>query len=170
MATPFIGHIQMFAGNFAPQGRAFCNGQLLAIDQNTALFALIGTIYGGDGQATFALPNLQGRLPLHQGTLSGNTYSMGQSAGAETVTLTSPQMPNHTHPAVSNSGDGGQASPSGGFWGLAASNAYSTNAPTAAMNPQALSLAGGNQPHENMSPFLCVNFVIALEGIFPSRN
>lgn len=171
MATPFIGAIRMFGGNFAIRGHAFCSGQLLAIAQNDALFALIGTTYGGDGQTTFALPNLQSRIPVHQGTLAGgSTYQMGEVAGTETVTLNSSQMPAHTHTAQGNANDGGQSSPANGFWGLSSSNVYSTTAPAAPMNAAAIGLSGGNQPHENMLPFLCINFIIALEGIFPSQN
>lgn len=161
----------MFGGNFAILGHAFCNGQLLAISQNNALFALIGTTYGGDGQTTFALPDLRSRIPNHQGTLAGGgTYVIGQNGGTETVTLTSNQMPIHTHTAMGNAGDGGQASPTNNFWGLSASNVYSTNAPAAGMNAAAIGITGGSQPHDNMLPFLCINFIIALEGIFPSQN
>lgn len=161
----------MFGGNFAIAGHAFCNGQLLAISQNDALFALIGTTYGGDGQTTFALPNLQSRVPVHQGTLAGgSSYVLGQMAGTEQVSLIQGQMPIHTHPAQGNAGDGSQASPANHFWGLASDNRYSTTAPAAPMNPAAVVLAGGSQPHENMLPFQCINFIIALEGIFPSRN
>lgn len=161
----------MFGGNFAIAGHAFCNGQLLAISQNDALFALIGTTYGGDGQTTFALPNLQSRVPVHQGTLAGgSSYVLGQMAGTEQVSLIQGQMPIHTHPAQGNAADGSQASPTNHFWGFAADNRYSTTAPAAPMNPAAVVLAGGSQPHENMLPFQCINFIIALEGIFPSRN
>lgn len=171
MSSPFIGQITMFGGNFAIRGYAFCSGQLLAIAQNDALFALIGTTYGGDGQTTFALPDLQSRIPVHQGTLAGgSSYVLGQASGTETVTLTQNQMPIHTHTAQGNANDGGQASPANGFWGLSSSNVYSTTAPAAPMNAAAIGLSGGNQPHENMLPFLCINFLIALEGIFPPRN
>lgn len=167
MSTPFIGTIRMFGGNFAIQGHAFCNGQLLQISQNDALFALIGTTYGGDGQTTFALPNLQGRVPVHQ---QATNYVMGQTGGTEQVTLVQGQMPIHTHTAQGNATDGGQASPANNFWGLATDTRYSTTAPAAPMNPAAVGLAGGSQPHENMLPFLCINFIIALEGIFPTQT
>lgn len=170
MAEPFLGQIMMFGGNFAPLGYALCNGALLSISQNDALFALLGTTYGGDGQTTFAVPDLRGRLPLHPGTLAGNTYDIGEVSGVETVTLIANQMPIHTHQASADSANGGQASPAGGFWGLATSNSYSSTAPAAAMNPQAVGIAGGNQPHENMAPFLVITFAIATQGIFPSRN
>ena len=171
MATPFIGTIRMFGGNFAPIGHAFCNGQLQSISQNTALFALIGTTYGGDGIQTFGLPDMRGRIPNHQGNLAGgSSYLIGQLSGTETVTLTSGQMPTHTHTAQGNAADGSQASPANGFWGNASSSIYSTTAPAAPMNAGAIGITGGSQPHENMQPYLCINFIIALEGIFPSRN
>lgn len=171
MATPFIGQIRMFAGNFAPFGHAFCSGQLQSIAQNTALFALIGTTYGGDGQTTFALPDLQGRMPVHQGQGPGLTPRViGQTGGTETVTLLSSQMPAHTHPMNANSGAGDSSVPTGNFFAASASNIYSNSAPNAVMNASSTNAAGGNQPHENMSPFLAINFIIALEGIFPSRN
>lgn len=171
MSNPFIGSIRMFGGNFAILGHAFCNGQLLAISQNDALFALIGTTYGGDGVTTFALPNLQSRIPVHQGPLAGGaTYTIGELSGVESVTLTQNQMPTHTHAAQGNAGDGSQASPTNNFWGLSPSNIYSTTAPATPMNGGAVGIVGGSQPHENMLPFLCINFIIALEGIFPSQN
>lgn len=171
MSQPFLGLISMFAGNFAIRGFAFCNGQLLPISQNDALFALLGTTYGGDGQTTFALPDLRGRIPVHQGQGQGlSSYVLGQNGGTETVTLTSTQMPTHTHPAQGNAGDGSQTSPTNNFWGLAADTRYSTTLPAAPMSGNALGIVGGSQPHENMLPFLCINFIIALEGIFPSQN
>jgi microcystin-dependent protein len=161
----------MVGFSFAPVGYAKCDGQLQSIAQNNALFALIGTTYGGDGQNTFGLPDLRGRIPYHQGTLAGGgSYVIGQLAGTENVTVTTLQMPTHTHNATGNSTDGGQASPANNFWGAASSNIYSTTAPAAPMNAAAVGLSGGNQPHDNMLPFLCVNFIIALEGVFPARN
>jgi microcystin-dependent protein len=168
MASPFIGEIRMFGGNFEPQGWAFCNGQLLPISENQALFALIGTTYGGDGQTTFALPNLQGRFPIHQG--SGSV--IGQQSGSETVTLTANQIPAHTH-AAQCSTQGAAASPNGAVWGTDPGGniaPYSTSAANGTMNAGALSPAGGNQPHDNMQPFLVVSFIISLFGIFPSQN
>jgi microcystin-dependent protein len=171
MSQPFLGQISMFAGNFAIRGYAFCNGQLMAIAQNDALFALIGTTYGGDGQVTFALPNMQGRVPYHQGTLAGGgTYTIGEQAGVENITLTTNQIPSHTHNAMGNSADGGQGSPQNNFWGSAPDTRYSTTAPAAPMSAAAIGQTGGSQPHNNMLPFLCINFIIALEGIFPSQN
>jgi microcystin-dependent protein len=171
MSNPFIGEIRMFGGNFAPRGWAFCNGQLLAIAQNDALFALIGTTYGGDGQTTFALPDLRGRIPVHAGQGPGlSSYQLGQQAGTETVTLTQQQMPAHTHTAQAQSGAGNQAGPGGGVWASSAQNQFSANPPNAAMNAAAIGSAGGSQPHENMAPYQVVSFIIALEGIFPSRN
>jgi microcystin-dependent protein len=171
MATPFIGEIRMFGGNFAPVGWAFCDGQLLAISQNDALFALIGTTYGGDGQTTFGLPDLRGRIPVHQGQGPGlSNYSLGEISGSENVTLTAQQIPAHTHAAQGQSATGNQAAPGGGVWAASAQNQFSANAPGAAMSNAAIGPAGGSQPHDNMAPYQVVNFIIALEGIFPSRN
>jgi len=165
MSTPYIGEIRMFGGNFAPVGWLLCQGQLLPISQYDVLFNLIGTTYGGDGQNTFALPNLQGRLPVHQ----GSGFVLGQMAGVETVTLNRNQMPVHTHQPVGAQAAQGQ-SPSNSYWASNSNLPYSLAAPAAAMAPNALSNAGGNQPHENMSPYLAINFIIATEGIYPSPN
>jgi microcystin-dependent protein len=174
MGEPFIGEIRMFGGNFAPSGWAFCNGQLLPISENDALFNLIGTTYGGDGQDTFGLPDLQGRIPIHAGTgPSGNTYQLGEKAGVETVTLTTNQIPIHSHgPAQASSSDGTQSSPTNGVWAKSSLGAYSSGSATVSMNVQALSLsvAGGSQPHDNMMPFLAISFIISLFGVFPSQN
>jgi len=171
MANPFIGEIRMFAGNFAPQGWAFCNGQTLSIAENDALFNLIGTTYGGDGVQTFVLPNLQSRVPAHMGTSASGTYVQGQMAGEENVTLNLNQIPAHTHVAAADSNPGTLASPAGHVWAGSNDNPF---APAASADQQlaagALSLAGGGQPHDNVVPFLAVNFIIALEGIFPSQN
>jgi microcystin-dependent protein len=157
----------MFAGNFAPAGWAFCNGQILPISENEVLFQLIGTTYGGDGQETFALPNLQGRIPVHQGT----GFTLAQTGGAETVTLTTNQIPAHSHVPQCNSGDGNQQSPGGGVWALPTKGTdYSNVAPGLIMNPAALQPAGGSQPHDNMVPFLAVNFILSLFGIFPTQT
>lgn len=170
MAEPYIGEIRMVGFNFAPEGWAFCDGQLLAISQNDALFNLIGTTYGGDGQSTFALPNLQGRLPVHQGTdTSGNSYVLGQQAGAETITLTTNQMPVHSHAATDTS-RGTLLSPTNAIWAGTSQHTYSTAAPTGDMNAAAVGTAGGSQPHDNMPPFLAINFIISLFGIFPSQG
>jgi microcystin-dependent protein len=166
MSSPFIGEIRMFGGNFAPQGWAFCDGSLLPISENDALFNLIGTTYGGDGQSTFALPDLRSRIPLHVGP----GFALGQSGGAETVTLTTSQIPAHTHVPQGNSGAGTQSSPGNGVWAQSTLDQFSSSAPTVSMAPAALGLNGGSQPHDNMMPFLAVNFILSLFGIFPSQT
>jgi microcystin-dependent protein len=171
MGQPFIGEIRMFGGSFAPAGWAFCDGQLLPISENDALFTLIGTIYGGDGQETFALPNLQSRLPLHQGTgPSGTSYIIGEAAGVESVTLTVQQIPAHTHTPLAHSAAGNSGTPTNSVWAKPAAVAmYQNIAPDATMGIQAVQFAGGSQPHENMMPFLVISFIISLFGIFPRR-
>ncbi len=170
MGSSYIGEIRMFGGNFAPVGWAFCQGQLLPISENQALFNLIGTTYGGDGQNTFALPNLQSRVPLHAGTssASGNTYILGQSGGVESVTLTASQIPPHSHVPQAAAAAGSQSSPSNNVWAGSTNLPYSQSAPAAALSPQAIGSTGGSQPHDNMVPFLAVNFIISLFGVFPS--
>jgi microcystin-dependent protein len=168
MSQPYVGEIRMFAGNFAPVGWAFCNGALLAIDQNDTLFNLIGTTYGGDGQTTFALPNLQSRVPVHVGP----GFALGQSGGAETVTLTTSQIPAHSHVPQCNSSPGSQG-PSAGVWSVDSTpnqSIYQTTPPDTSMNATALGSTGGSQPHDNMIPFLVINFIISLFGIFPSQT
>ena len=165
MSSPFIGEIRMFAGNFPPNGWAFCNGALLAIDQNDALFNLIGTTYGGDGQTTFALPDLQSRVPVHVGP----GFALGQQAGVETVTLTTSQIPAHSHVPAALDAPGANPSPAGMVWAQSSLNAYSSTAPSVNMDPGALGQAGGSQPHDNMIPFLAINFILSLFGIFPSQ-
>ena len=167
MSTPFIGQIRMFGFNFAPRGWAQCNGQTLTIAQNTALFSLLGTTYGGNGQTTFALPNLQGRTPLHSGSGPGlSLRTLGQQGGSEAVTLATTQLPVHTHaPAASNAAPT-VGPPAGNFW---AQGRYSTTG-NAAMLHADIGNTGGGQGHENRSPYLVVNFCIALTGIFPTRN
>ncbi|UWZ86118.1 phage tail protein [Occallatibacter riparius] len=165
MSTPYVGEIRMFAGNFAPVGWAFCAGQLVPISENDVLFQLIGTTYGGDGQETFALPNLQSRVPMHQ----GSGFVLGQAAGSENVTLTSQQMPVHGHTATATTGGNTAGQPGGNYLAQGA-DIYETNtAGNAAMSPS-LTTAGGSQPHSNIQPFLCVNFIISLYGIFPSQS
>jgi microcystin-dependent protein len=158
----------MFGGNFAPAGWAFCNGSLLPISENETLFNLIGTTYGGDGQETFNLPDLRGRVPMHQ----GNGHLIGEMSGVEEVTLTLAQLPSHTHPVGANSGPGSQQSPAGNVWAAASTGAklYSNLAPSANMNASAVGTAGGSQPHENRMPFLSVSFIISLFGIFPHTS
>ncbi|HWH12475.1 MAG TPA: tail fiber protein [Solirubrobacteraceae bacterium] len=171
MSESFIGEIRMFGGTFAPNGWAFCDGRTLAIAQNDALFALLGTTYGGDGVQTFNLPDLRGRLPVHQGNNGAATYVLGQLAGSENVTLSTNQLPAHNHALQAGTSPGTQASPSGNA--LTASSSlglYTTEAPDIAMAPTTVGASGGSQPHNNLQPFLCVNFIISLFGIFPSRN
>jgi len=173
MATPYVGEIRMFAGNFAPVGWEFCSGQLLAISENETLFQLIGTTYGGDGESTFALPNLQSRVPVHMGQGPGLTNRvLAENGGTEEVTLTVPQIPNHTHaPLASNAG--GSDSPGGNYWATSTTGKpYVTpGAPYVAMNAGTIGAPiGGSQPHENMIPFLGLNYIISLFGIFPSPN
>lgn len=172
MSEPFVAEVRIFAGNFAPRGWAFCNGQLLPVSQNTALFSLIGTTYGGDGRTTTALPDLQGRAPMHPGRGPGLTSRrLGQRGGSETVTLAEIQMPNHTHPMVADPNPAEQVTPvnnalarsvGGSIYGPA-NNLVSFNAAT-------MPSAGGSQPHNNLQPFLALNFIIALVGLYPSRS
>ena len=169
MSTPFLGEIRMFGGNFAPQGWAFCNGQLLSISQNAELFGLIGTTYGGNGQTTFGLPDLQGRIPVHQGTIQGTSFTLGEKAGTEVVTLTAQQIPIHNHVPQCQSGSGGQA-PTNGVWASSAQTIYDNTAPGATMNPAAVSNVGGSQPHDNMTPYLVISFIISLLGVIPSQT
>jgi len=166
MSSPFIGEIRMFAGNFAPVGWAFCDGAVIPISQNDALFNLIGTTYGGDGQSTFALPNLQSSVPVHVGP----GFALGQTGGAETVTLTTSQIPAHSHVPQANSAPGTQAGPSGGAWAESTLDQFSSSSPSVNMSPTALGSSGGSQPHDNMAPFLVINFILSLFGIFPSQT
>jgi microcystin-dependent protein len=162
----------MFGGNFAPNGWAFCDGQTMPISENEVLFQLIGTTYGGDGQETFNLPNLQSRVPIHMGTgPSGTTYQIGEQAGVESVTLTTQQIPNHTHAALASNDPANQPNPAGSI--LATSNVielFSGDPPDGSLNAQAIAPVGGSQPHENTMPFLCINFIISLFGVFPSQT
>lgn len=166
MSQPYVGEIRIFAGNFAPVGWAFCNGAIVAISENPTLFQLIGTTYGGDGQTTFALPNLQSCVPVHVGP----GFSIGQNGGAETVTLTVTQIPAHSHTAFATT-NGNTAALPGGNLLAAGPDIYETNtAGNAAMAASSLSSIGGSQPHSNIQPFLCVNFIISLFGVFPSQS
>jgi microcystin-dependent protein len=174
MSDPFIGEIRMFGGNFAPAGWALCEGQLLAISENDALFTLIGTTYGGDGQTTFALPDLRGRLPIHAGTGPGlSPRTIGEQDGVENVTLTNPQLPLHTHVPQALSTPGTGPSPSSAIWASTNTGAiYRASGPAAGvtMNTNAIAPIGGSQPHTNMQPYLCINFIISLYGIFPTQS
>lgn len=172
MAEPFLGQIAVFPFNFAPTGWALCNGQLLPINQNQALFALLGTTYGGDGVSTFALPDLRGRVPVHFGQSPvGSNYTQGQVGGEQAHTLIGSELPMHTHaPVVGSSNDANAASPAGAYSAVTSSGNYSSASPNASLAPQAVGSTGGNQPHDNMSPYLVLNFCIALQGIFPARN
>lgn len=162
----YVGEIRMFAGNYAPQGWALCNGQLLSIAEYDVLFALLGTTYGGDGQTTFGLPDLQGRAPLHVST----TYPLGSKGGTETVTLTANQMPMHTHVPNATTSTAESTDPSNKVWAKGTYESYAAVAPDAAMSPASISAAGGSQPHENMMPSLAISYIISLYGIFPSSN
>jgi microcystin-dependent protein len=172
MSEPFIGEIRMFGFGFVPQGWAQCNGQLLPIAQNAALFSLLGTTYGGDGRSTFALPDLRSRVPVGQGQGPGlSSYAEGQAGGAETVTLAATQMPGHTHPVRADSSAADSDQPEGRTLARSASHIYSAKpGPSTAMNADMIGDAGGSQPHGNIQPYLTVNFCIALFGIFPSRS
>ena len=171
MGTPYVGEIRMFGGNFAPAGWAFCSGQLMPIAENDVLFNLIGTTYGGDGQQTFALPNLQGRLPMHMGTGPGlSTRTIGEMGGVETVTLTTQQIPSHNHAPLAVSTNGNQTTPQSGVWAGTSDSRYSTSAPSLAMNPALIGAAGGSQPHDNMMPYLAISFIISLYGVYPTPS
>jgi microcystin-dependent protein len=165
MSQPYVGEIRMFGGNFAPVGWSFCNGSLQPIDQYTALFQLIGTTYGGDGQSTFGLPDLQGRLPFHQ----GGSFIIGQKAGTETVSLTTQQLPSHSHLAMCSNNGTATSNPGNALWLNWASNQYTDQPLTSTMLNGAMQPTGGNQPHDNLMPFLTVNFIIALYGVYPSQ-
>jgi len=170
MSQPYVGEIRIFGGNFAPSGWAFCDGTLIAIADNDVLFALIGTTYGGDGQTTFALPDLRGRLPLHQGTGASN-YVIGQSGGQEFVGLTTTQISPHVHAPVASAQTATQTSPSGNLVAqLPAGSIYTDVATDQAANAAAVAATGGNLPHDNFQPYLCLSFIISLFGVFPSQN
>ncbi|MGH8533610.1 MAG: phage tail protein [Gammaproteobacteria bacterium] len=164
MAQPYVGEIRMFAGNFAPAGWMFCEGQLLPISENETLFNLIGTTYGGDGQSTFALPDLRGRIPIHQ----GNGSILAETGGAEQITLTVNQIPVHSHPLLASTGPASSNTPVGNVPAeTTVINLYIEDAPNSNLSPSAISLTGGSQPHTNFQPYLCINFIISLFGIFP---
>jgi microcystin-dependent protein len=167
VAQPYVGEIRMFAGNFAPAGWMFCEGQLVAISELETLFNLIGTTYGGDGQSTFALPDLRGRLPVH----FGNGFTLAETGGVETVTLTVSQIPAHTHPVLASMNSGNATSPQGAVPAQdQLVQIYRAQAPNQNFNAQAVGSTGGSQPHNNFQPYLCVDFIISLFGIFPSQT
>jgi microcystin-dependent protein len=173
MSEPFIGEIRMFGGSFAPAGWAFCNGQLMPISENDALFTLLGTTYGGDGQETFGLPDLQGRMPIHfgQGPGISQTYQIGEAAGVESVTVSVNQLPTHNHALMASNDPGNATGPGGNLL----SNPFNTfpyfpAAGSLQLNAQTLAPQGGSQPHDNMMPFLCISFIISLFGIFPTQT
>lgn len=170
MAQPYVGEIRMFAGNFAPNGWMFCDGQLLPISENETLFQLIGTTYGGDGESTFALPDLRSRVPIHQGTgPGGSTYIIGEMAGVEQVTLTTQQIPAHSHPLLVSTAVANNSNPAGSVPGESPSvTLYLEETPTTLMNASAITATGGSQPHNNVQPYQCINYIISLFGIFPS--
>jgi len=171
MAEPYLSEIRIFSFNFAPKGWAFCNGQLLPINQNQALFALLGTSFGGNGQTNFALPNLQGRVPIHTG---GSYPNVGNSVGEVAHTLTQAEMPQHAHTVMGTTSPASSPTPGGNLFAAVDpstfQNAYAPASNLAALAPGTVTNAGGSQPHENMMPYLVLNFCIALQGIFPSRN
>lgn len=173
MSEPFVGEIRMFAGNFAPRNWAFCDGQLLAVSQNDALFSLLGTIYGGDGRTTFGLPELRGRLPIHAGTGPGlSPRNLGSKSGSETVTPTVNQIPSHTHTMSASTDPASETQPAGNVTGSDLTvDGYFENPPGAVpLGAQAITSVGGSQSHTNLMPFLCINFIIALFGVYPSRT
>jgi len=174
MGQPYVGEIRMFGGNFAPVGWMFCEGQLLPISEQETLFNLIGTTYGGDGQSTFALPDLRGRVPVHMGTAPAfGTFTVGQNGGVETVTVTQAQIPQHTHALQASSAVANAATPQSNLTGQAAAKLYHplpANIGPVPLNGQSVTSTGGTQPHQNMQPYLCVSFIISLFGIFPSQT
>jgi len=167
MAQPYVGEIRLFAGNFAPAGWMFCDGQLLPIAENETLFQLIGTTYGGDGQSTFALPDLRGRVPLHQ----GSGFTLAQTGGAEEVTLTVNQIPAHSHPVLATAGAGASSSPQDNLLATTVGNLYfpGLGGPTNS-NLDSISPVGGSQPHTNLQPYVCINYILSLFGLFPSQT
>lgn len=172
MAQPYVGEIRMFAGNFPPNGWAFCNGAPMAISENDVLFTLIGTTYGGDGQNTFNLPDLQSRVPIHMGTQGGTTYQIGETAGVEQVTLTVNQIPSHNHAFIASQDTGLGSNPDGNVIDQmsGAILVYKEQAPNSQMSPIAIQADGGSQPHTNIQPILAINFIISLFGVFPTQT
>jgi microcystin-dependent protein len=171
MSQPYVGEIRLFAGNFAPNGWAFCDGQLLSIAENEVLFDLIGTTYGGDGVNTYALPDLRGRVPVHQGNSGQSNYVIGQNGGVENVTLAANQMPQHRHAMLASTSPAAAThGPSEVLGSSATMHLYGSGTPNMAMDPNAITPVGGNQPHDNMPPFVALSFIVSLFGIFPSQS
>ncbi|QAY67087.1 phage tail protein [Paenibacillus protaetiae] len=174
MADSYTGEIRMFAGNYAPVGWMFCDGQLLSIAENSVLYSLIGTTYGGDGVNTFALPDLRGRAPVHQGNYQGSSFTIGQAGGTETVALTINQLPAHSHSFLTQTKQGNTSNPSQASPAMSSLAFYTEAAPAPAVNGQmmagAISPAGGSQSHNNMMPYVGIHFIISLNGIFPPRS
>jgi microcystin-dependent protein len=164
MAQPYVGEIRIFAGNFAPAGWMFCEGQLLPISENETLFQLIGTTYGGDGESTFALPDMRGRIPIHQ----GNGFILAETGGAEEITLTVNQIPAHSHPLLGSNDPASARTPAGLVFGRTPGEAYASELIPEPLSPQSVGPVGGSQPHTNLQPYLCVDFIISLFGLFPS--
>lgn len=170
MSEPFLAEIRIMGFNFAPRGWAFCDGQILPINQNQSLYSLLGTTYGGDGRTTFALPDLRGRVPIHVGSSNGVNYREGQKGGEETHTLSAAEMPNHDHQLKASNDAGNQNSPGGHVFANAGTNIYGDPANLVNLNVGTVLNTGGGQAHENMQPYLALNYCIALQGLFPSRN
>ncbi len=174
MSDQYVGEIRMFAGNYPPQGWAFCDGTILQINGNEALYSLIGTIYGGDGKTNFALPDLRGRIPIHfgQNPTSTTTYSLGQKGGTEKVTLNTEQLPKHTHQVAASSTGGAYQSPANGYWANSTTNQYakSDTVPSTTMKASSIESVGGNLPHDNIMPLLTLSFIIATEGLYPTQG
>jgi microcystin-dependent protein len=171
MSEPFVGEIRIAGFNFAPNGWAFCDGSILSITQNETLFQLIGTTYGGDGQSTFGLPDLRGRVPVHAGSGQFGSFILSQSGGNENVTLTTGQIPGHTHTPVASAGDGTSNLPTNNVWANWTGAQYTATAPAnSTMRSDAVGMTGGSQPHDNLMPYLVINFIISLFGVFPSQS
>jgi microcystin-dependent protein len=171
MGQPYVGEIRMFGGNFAPAGWMTCDGQLIAISENDTLFNLIGTTYGGDGQETFALPSLNGRVPVHMGQGTGQNYTIGELAGASTVTLTTNQIPIHSHYAAASLDNAAANTPNGNVTGhVGAAQIYTAVPPSVNMGGSSLQSSGGSQPHDNMQPYLAYTYIISMFGVYPSPN
>lgn len=170
MSEPFLAEVRMVGFDFAPRGWALCDGQILPINQNQSLYSLLGTTYGGDGRTSFALPDLRGRTPIHEGSSNGASFDLGEKAGDETHTLSAAEMPQHTHPLNASTDENGGADPAQSVLARAPQGLYDDPAADTPLNPDSVVDVGGGQAHENMQPFLVVNFCIALQGLFPSRN